>query len=231
MRPNGRFFFVTEGTVSTTAASAQAHEGQLRKGERTKRRIVELAAPVFNQRGFAGASMSELVAVTGVEKGGIYNHFGSKETLALDALDYSVSLIAQAFGRALEGVDDSADQLQAIVDTFAGELDNPHVAGGCPVANTALESDDTNPELCAHARDAMDSWHRLIGSIVKRGKERGELRPETDPYELATVITSTLEGALMLSRLLHEPAHMRRAATHVKTHIDTLRPDSLRAGA
>ena len=196
---------------------------KLRKGERTRRRIVERAAPVFNQRGFAGASMNELVAVTGVEKGGIYNHFGSKETLALEALDYSVSLLVDAFGRALDGVDHAADRLAAIVDTFAGELDHPHVAGGCPVANTALESDDTNPELCAHARTAMDSWHRLIGSIVKRGKERGELTPETDPYELASVVTATLEGALMLSRLLHEPAHMSRAAAHLKAHINSLR--------
>ena len=212
--------------ATTTGDTSQVQDGKLRKGERTKRRIVELAAPVFNQRGYAGASLSELVAATGVEKGGIYNHFGSKETLALEALDYSVALLVDAFGRSLDDVEDAADQLAAIVDTFAGELDHPHVAGGCPVANTALESDDTNPELCAHARTAMDSWHRLIGSIVKRGKQRGELRPDVDPYELASVMTAILEGALMLSRLLHEPAHMRRAAVHLKGHID-----SLRAGA
>src|SRR5436190_4666477 len=46
-----------------------------RKGELTRRRIVERAAPVFNQRGYAGTSLSELVAATGLEKGGIYNHF------------------------------------------------------------------------------------------------------------------------------------------------------------
>jgi len=196
---------------------------RLRKGERTRRRIVERAAPLFNQRGFAGASMSELVTATGVEKGGIYNHFGSKEALALEALDYSVSLLVDSFGAALEGKEHAVDRLRAIVDTFAGEVDHPHVAGGCPVANTALESDDTNPELCAHARDAMDSWQRLIGSIVKRGKERGELSASTDPYEVATVVTATLEGALMLSRLLREPAHMHRATAHLHTHIESLR--------
>ncbi len=205
---------------------ATANPVKLRKGERTRRRIVERAAPVFNQRGFAGASVSELVAATGVEKGGIYNHFGSKEALALDALDYSVSLLVDSFGKALEGKEHAVDRLLAVVDTFAGEVDHPHVAGGCPVANTALESDDTNPELCAHARVAMDSWHRLIGSIVKRGKERGELSAAADPYELATVVTATLEGALMLSRLMREPAHMRRAAAHLHAHVE-----SLRAGA
>jgi AcrR family transcriptional regulator len=198
----------------------------LRKGERTRRRIVERAAPVFNQRGFAGASMNELVAATGLEKGGIYNHFGSKEALAREALDYSVSLIVDRFSRALDGREDAVDRLVAIVDAFADEIDHPDVPGGCPVANTALESDDTNPELCAHARGAMDTWHRLIGSIVKSGKQRGDLRAGTDPYELATVITATLEGALMLSRLMHEPAHMRRAAAHLTAHVD-----SLRAGA
>ena len=196
----------------------------VRKGERTRRRIVERAAPVFNQRGFAGASMNELVAATGLEKGGIYNHFGSKEALAREALDYSVSLIVDRFSRALDGREDAVDRLVAIVDAFADEIDHPDVPGGCPVANTALESDDTNPELCAHARGAMDSWHRLIGSIVKSGKQRGDLRADTDPYELATVITATLEGALMLSRLMHEPAHMRRAADHLESHIHSLRP-------
>jgi TetR/AcrR family transcriptional repressor of nem operon len=196
----------------------------LRKGERTRRHIVERAAPVFNQRGFAGASMNELVAATGLEKGGIYNHFGSKEALAREALDYSVSLIVDRFSRALDGREDAVDRLVAIVDAFADEIDHPDVPGGCPVANTALESDDTNPELCAHARGAMDSWHRLIGAIVKSGKQRGDLRADTDPYELATMITATLEGALMLSRLMHEPAHMRRAAAHLESYIHSLRP-------
>ncbi len=53
------------------------------KGERTRRRIVESAAAVFNTRGYRGSSMSDLVRETGLEKGGIYNHFGSKEELSI----------------------------------------------------------------------------------------------------------------------------------------------------
>ena len=68
---------------------------RLRKGEVTRRLILERAAPVFNKRGYAGASMSELVEATGIEKGGIYNHFGSKEELAVDAL--AISLIVDGY--------------------------------------------------------------------------------------------------------------------------------------
>ena len=61
------------------------------KGLKTRQRIVEMAAPVFNRQGFAGASMRDLISATGLEKGGIYNHFDSKEQLALEAYDFAMS--------------------------------------------------------------------------------------------------------------------------------------------
>ena len=67
------------------------------KGERTRQRIVELAAPVFNRQGYAGASLRDLIGATGLEKGGIYNHFGSKEQLALEAYDYALSRSPRAW--------------------------------------------------------------------------------------------------------------------------------------
>ena len=69
----------------------------------------------------------------------------------------------------------------------------------------------------------MTRWHRLVGAIVKDGIASRRLDPRTDPYELATLLTATLEGALMLARLLDDPAHMDRAVTHLETHIESLR--------
>src|SRR6202142_2462725 len=65
------------------------------KGTRTRQRIVELAAPVFNRQGYAGASLRDLIGATGLEKGGIYNHFGSKEQLALEAYDYAMNRVSE----------------------------------------------------------------------------------------------------------------------------------------
>ena len=56
--------------------------GAMKNRERTRLMIVEPAAPVFNAKGYYGSSMRDLVEKTGFEKGGIYNHFGSKEDLA-----------------------------------------------------------------------------------------------------------------------------------------------------
>jgi hypothetical protein len=69
----------------------------------------------------------------------------------------------------------------------------------------------------------MDSWHRLIGSIVKEAKARDEIDPQVDPYQLATLVTSTLEGSLMLSKLFGDPTHERRAVASLTTHVESLR--------
>src|ERR1700740_3646198 len=76
MRPIGRKRMAVETTKSS-------------RGEVTRRRIVEQSAAVFNQRGYSGTSMSELMAATGLEKGGLYRHFASKQDLAAAAFDYA----------------------------------------------------------------------------------------------------------------------------------------------
>jgi TetR/AcrR family transcriptional regulator, transcriptional repressor for nem operon len=195
---------------------------QSRKGEVTRRLILERAAPVFNKRGYAGTSMSEIVEATGLEKGGIYNHFGSKDELALGAFDHSIALMTEAFATAQEGKA-GLDRLVGVIEAFGEWADNPLISGGCPIMNTAIESDDTHPALAARARDAMDSWHRLIGSIVKEAKARDEIDPDVDPYQLATLVTSTLEGSLMLSKLFHDPAHEHRAVESLTDHVEGLR--------
>ena len=52
--------------------------------------------------------------------------------------------------------------------------------------NTAIEADDTHPELRDRARDSMTQWHRLIGRIIKDGKTDGLLCDDIDPYALAS---------------------------------------------
>jgi TetR/AcrR family transcriptional regulator, transcriptional repressor for nem operon len=196
------------------------------KGERTRQRIVELAAPVFNRQGYAGASLRDLIGATGLEKGGIYNHFGSKEQLALEAYDYAMSRVTESLARSQDGATDAIDRLTRMIRAFATNARKPEVEGGCPMMNTAIEADDTNSELRDRARASMTLWHRLVGRIVKDGKAAGTLAPDLDPYALASTITGSLEGALMLARLYDDPTHMDNVVAHLVSHVATLRTDA-----
>jgi TetR/AcrR family transcriptional regulator, transcriptional repressor for nem operon len=195
----------------------------LKKGAATRRRIVELAAPVFNQRGYVGASMRDLVDATGLEKGGIYNHFGSKEQLALEAYDHAMALVTDGLQRSQKPEHDAVQRLQSMARSFATAARKPVIEGGCPIMNTAIEADDTHAELRDRARASMTLWHRLIGRIVKDGIAAGTIDPATNSYELASVLTSSLEGGLMLSRLYDDPSHMDRVIAHVTAYVETLR--------
>ncbi len=62
----------------------------MRKGEQTRQDIIRKAAPIFNQKGYDGAALSDLMRATGLEKGGIYRHFSSKEALAAEAFDWTM---------------------------------------------------------------------------------------------------------------------------------------------
>jgi TetR/AcrR family transcriptional regulator, transcriptional repressor for nem operon len=194
----------------------------MKKGERTRRAIVEKAARVFNTKGYFGSSMTDLVRETGLEKGGIYNHFASKEELALEAFDYATALMRERSSSALEGREGALERLFAVVEVLGGQVDDPPVAGGCVVLNTSVESDDAHSELKERARVAMNGWLRFVGNITKEGVQTGELKPGTDPRETASVVVATLEGAVMLSRLYDDPAHMRRAMGHLKDHLKSV---------
>ena len=67
--------------------------------------------------------------------------------------------------------------------------------------NTAIEADDGNPVLRQLALDGIQAWKRRLEKIVREGLRAGEIREGTVPRHVANVLVSTLEGALMISRM------------------------------
>lgn len=189
------------------------------KGEETKTRIIQQAAELFNQQGYAGSSISDIMRVTGLQKGGIYNHFQSKDELALQAFDFAIARVSQHTKAAVRSKHHAIERLEAIVEVFSSFVNNPPIKGGCPLLNTAVESDDAHPALRDRAQQAMNSWRKLISQIIEKGISRGEIRSGVDADEIATIIIATLEGAMMMSKLYGDAIHMERVITHIKQYI------------
>ncbi len=187
------------------------------KGERTRQHIIESAAPLFNQRGFTGASMADLMEATGLEKGGIYRHFSSKDELALAAFDHAVELQTARIRQHALRETTTVGRLGAFCTALASSFNDPVVSGGCPLLNTAVECDDgttsAHAELRTRSRKAM---RRLIGyarKVIAAGVENGELVPGVDPSAEAELMVATMEGAVMMSKLFDDPHYVNQAAT------------------
>jgi TetR/AcrR family transcriptional regulator, transcriptional repressor for nem operon len=196
------------------------------KGERTRARIVATAAPLFNQRGYVGASMTDLMAATGLEKGGIYRHFGSKDELALAAFDYASGKHRERILSYIDAHTSAVGRLTALGEAIASIVERPAVKGGCPLLNTAVESDDARgPSYAELRKRARAGMKRLVGyarTIIEQGIECGELRPTVDAPLEAEMMIATMEGALMLSKLFDDPRYVLQAATHFGQHASRM---------
>lgn len=171
----------------------------MNKGELTRQRIIELAAPLFNQRGFEGCSMQDILDATGLKKGGIYRHFTSKEELAAEAFRYTLS---QAFKARLPDLDSQScaiESLHRMIELFV-DIPSP-IPGGCPILNTAIDADDGNPVLRKLAREGLKDWRDRVSGIVREGIARKQIREGVDPRAVANTMIAMLEGALMIARL------------------------------
>jgi TetR/AcrR family transcriptional repressor of nem operon len=189
------------------------------KGEQTRQEIIRKAAPIFNQRGYDGAALSDLMKATGLEKGGIYRHFSSKEALAAEAFDYAWRETLNARIHDLDTISNTVDRLKQLVANFVER--RGIIPGGCPLLNTAIDTDDGNPVLRERARKALEGWRSYIVSVIRDGIKTREIRPRVNPKKLATLIISSLEGAIMVYRLERNEQALHGVQAHLDDYLET----------
>ena len=192
------------------------------KAENTKAHIIQQAARLFNQKGYAGSSIAEIMEATGLKKGGIYNHFKSKDDIAIQAFDYAVSLVQKQTWNVVKQEKNAISRLKALLKNHLDYIDNPPRTGGCPIVNTAIESDDAYPILRDRARKAMDSWQILIVRIVQKGIKKQEIQPNIEPEVVASFLISAIEGAIMMSQLYQDAIHLKRVVNSLERYIESL---------
>lgn len=193
------------------------------KGKVTRDMILGKAAALFNSRGYFGASMSDVMSATGLEKGGIYNHFLSKDQLALEAFDYAFETASAIFKEKIAEHDKAIDKLIAFVDCFKNTASDPPIPGGCPLLNSAVESDDGHPEMKLRVMKAMDAVLATAEALVRRSIEEGDIEPQANPQAIARSFVAGLEGAIMLTRLYSDTQYMESVASGILNQIETLR--------
>lgn len=179
------------------------------KGEQTRKFIIKQSAELFNQHGYAGSSLSDITLVTGIKKGGLYRHFASKDEIAVEAFNYACQVVGGKFGEAIQQSNTSYDKLMAYFRVYEHVAESPPFIGGCPLLNTAVESDDSHPLLRSKAQESSRRTLETIKEIVEQGKASGEFKKDIDAETVATFTLSLLEGGIMLSRLEGSNRHMQ----------------------
>jgi len=201
---------------------------KMSKAERTRQRIIEAAAPIFNKKGYSGTSMSDILEATGLTKGGVYGNISGKDELALEAFEYNRDLLFHGLQEHLQEKVGALNKLHTFFRAHGQVIQQ--FPGGCPILNTAVEADDTHPELKKRARAAVQIWVNYLKSVMRSGIENGEIRGTVDEDRIARLLISMLEGAVFMGKLLDKPEayldvirHIRRVIDIELTQIDMLK--------
>lgn len=195
----------------------------LSKADRTRQFIVEKTAPVFNAKGIAGTSLTDLTQATGLTKGSIYGNFQNKDEVALAVFDYNFEQVTAYIKSKMLATENSIERLLVYPRIYRQFLKIPFLRTGCPILNTSVEADDTHPALKKKAADALRFWKRSIENQIKRGLERKEIRRGTDPVQTAIIIMFLIEGAIMQAKVTDSDTELRIAMDYLEKMIGGLK--------
>lgn len=191
------------------------------KGQDTKQAVIRTAASLFNKRGFAGVSMSELMKATGLKKGGLYNHFSSKEEIMAEAFVFAFGEVTSELSQVIKAEFEAVDKLRAVVEFYRDYPLQPTIEGGCPIVNSAVESDDANPLLRERVREAMTTVQSGLTIVIRRGQKRGEFRTEVNPEEAAIAIIAQIDGGIVMTRAFGEKRYMNIVCDQIHRYIES----------
>ncbi len=191
----------------------------VKKGKVTRDYIIERAAELFNSLGYYRASLSDLMNATGLEKGGIYNHFESKDALAVAAFEHACRLFGAGILQRVDAAHEPIDKVIAIIDGFHEHVITPPLPGGCPLLNCAIENDEGNPLLKEKVLRAMERLLNFTENLVEKAQDAGQLSKQQDARQIATFLISSLEGGIMVSRLYADPQRMEQVAASLKSFL------------
>jgi AcrR family transcriptional regulator len=192
------------------------------KAERTKEYIIEKIAPVFNMKGYAGTSLNDMTEVTGLTKGSLYGNFSNKDELAVAAFEFNLNKTETLIREEMAKHDTIKDKLMVYVHVYEHFPKSPFPTGGCPLLNTAVEADDTHPQLKAKASAAILDWKKKMVRLIEKGIERKEFRKDVDAEQTALAIIALLEGGIMITKLTGRTNYMKAVLTAIEKQIEDL---------
>jgi TetR/AcrR family transcriptional repressor of nem operon len=164
-----------------------------------REQLVEAAADCFQERGFNGIGVQEITRTAGVPKGSFYNHFPSKEALAVEVMN------RYAVARRPDMLEDRtlapAPRLRAHFRFLAEDLERFDFARGCLFGNFGAELSTQSAEVRGQVEAALENWTAKVAAVLEECRAAGALKSTLDSASLANVLVNAWEGAVLRSKV------------------------------
>ena len=191
------------------STSASPSPGRLtRKGQETRRRIVNAAADLIFEQGVAHTTIEDVRAAADVSSSQLYHYFDDKPALVRAVIEHQADTIVggqETFNLS------SLDGLRAWRDWVIEHQRKLNCSGGCPIGSLGSELAETDPKARAQVAQGFRRWEAAIQSGLQEMHARGRLTPDTDPDTLALALLAALQGGLLLTQIQRDTEPLEAA--------------------
>ncbi|MCA1023180.1 TetR family transcriptional regulator [Halobacillus litoralis] len=149
---------------------------------RLRSTILETSLQLFDQHGFHGVTVNQIVAASGTSKGGFYHHFQSKDELLFVIHDTFITYVLKEAGAANVIHTSPTAKIQAVIHSFVKVFDlyKPHISV------FYQESNYLKPEYEERIKRKRDEFKDIIFGIIHEGQKSGDFRKEL-PLEVTAM--------------------------------------------
>ena len=156
---------------------------------------------VVQERGFAGASVRDIVRAAGAPQGSFTNHFVSKEAFCLEVLDLYFEDVRAMIQRTLRNdALPPLKRLRAFVDAQIKYLNRIGWRNGCLIGNFSAEASEHSEIIRKRIVDIFEEMGQSVAHCLRAAVKTGELSRKTDCDELGGFLIASLQGAILQSK-------------------------------
>jgi AcrR family transcriptional regulator len=169
------------------------------RGHSSRERILTQAAQLVYEKGVQGTSLDDVCAAASVSKSQLYHYFTNKEDLVLAVIERQTSMVLAGQQPFLDHLD-SWENLERWCASLIALQEERRCAGGCPIGSLASALADQDEEARVVLVHSFDQWEHYLVQGFTRMQERGELRVDANPTDLAAAMMTSLQGGLLLTQ-------------------------------
>jgi AcrR family transcriptional regulator len=192
------------------------------KGRATRDRIVQTAAGLIFAQGVVGTSIDDVRKAAGVSGSQMTHYFRDKRSLVRAVIAWQAGTVIGLHEQPALGRLDSFEALDLWAELNIARQRELNCEGGCSFGSLAGELAMSDAETRADLAEGFGRWETLFRRGLTAMRDRGDLRPDADPDELAAALLASLQGGMLLTKTTRDirllEAALKTALDHVKTY-------------
>ncbi len=199
----------------------------MRKGEQTRERLLTIAEASILAKGFGATSIEEVISEAEITKSGFFYHFKDKTELAraliLRYLESDEILLDDLFARAKELNEDPLHAFLIGLKLFAEMMEDlPEGHPGCLVATIVYQERLFDREIHELTRAGVIIWRKRFVDMLNEICEIYPPRDDVDMEAVADMISTMIEGGIIMSKALKEPKKLAEQVMLLRSYIKLL---------